>query len=157
MPDDAIDVPHDQHVRISAPSLIVFHGPGLERPVLLKDWRENYFFVRSLDAPENAAGPGAEAAAQSSAAAPVLTGRASLEVALFWGPSTARFKCSGLLMERWPVAEAEQHARFYPAAGGEAALWMFVDPTSGTATRAQRLSPAALAALQRYGVPTAIA
>jgi|SRR5688500_15217221 len=152
MPDESIDVPHDQHVRISAPSLIVFHGPGLERPVLLKDWRENYFFVRSLDAPD----PAAEDAVPSNASVPVLTGRPSVEVALFWGPSTARFKRSGLLMERWPVAEAEQHARFHPAAGREAAIWMFVDPASGTASRVQRLSDAALAALQRYGVPITI-
>jgi hypothetical protein len=116
--------------RAAAPRYILVTGPGIDRPVLLDDWSENLrFLVALLPARRlNGFSPGH---------------RPRYDLAFFWG-----------VPER-PVPtrprDANQHATFYPAAKGSAAV---VDLVLDGVRAPRIATPAALRILARHGIPT---
>jgi hypothetical protein len=141
--------------RLAAPNLIVVHGRGLDRPVLLKDWDENLRLMLGLVTLEEAEKSSVMRGLMKLGLVSIDTvRRKSFEVALFWAPVVARLRARGLPMEQWPVEEADQHARFFPSAARDSALWVWVASPLGGGVGARRLEPAALAILSRHGVPT---
>jgi hypothetical protein len=113
----------------AAPRYILVSGPGLTRPVVLGDWQENLRLLQSLLAARKL--PAFRAA-----------GRPRYDLAMFWGvpakPVPARPR------------DANQHAWFYPAHAGHAAVVDLV--LSGE--RAPRVAtPRALRILARHGIP----
>lgn len=77
-----------------------------------------------------------------------LAYRPYLDVALFQAnPLSAEMP-----VERVPVAEADEHARYYPAYGDEAALWVFQSDAHVT-NPVRYVLQTGLDLLQRHGVP----
>lgn len=154
-PQAMVDSPDAVRPRRAAPQLIVVHGPALDRPVLMKDWGENLRLMSGLVALETAEKSQFVRGLMTRGVSPIDTmGRKSFEVALFWTPVATRLTARGLPMEQWPVAEADQHARYFPETARDAALWIYVISPAGTTGGARRFTPDALSILSRYGVPT---
>lgn len=122
-------------VEASAPRYIFVSGPGLARPVLLADWRENRTLLAAL----------ADARKAKEATVRGLDRRRPLRLGLFWG---------------WPAKprptrpyQANQEGWFYPASGSQPPV---VDlPVNGASV--PRIAPArVLRIFARHGVPTRV-
>jgi hypothetical protein len=128
----AISVLGVAQAEAAAPNYIFVSGPGLARPVLLSDWRENLALFH------------AAAVAPSPTAATVrgLRERPRLDLAHFWGwaqvppPTKPR--------------QANQHGKFWPAHGSQPAV--ILRATYG-ATGLRLATPKLLKILQRHGIP----
>ena len=154
-PQAMVDPPDAVRPRLAAPQLIVVHGPALDHPVLLKDWGENARLMHGLVPFEKAETSQFVRGLMTRGVSAIDTaGRKSFEVALFWAPVATRLTARGLPMEQWPVGEADQHARFFPETGRDAALWIFVISPAGAIAHARRFTPEALSILSRNGLPT---
>jgi hypothetical protein len=101
-------------VSAAGPRLILVTSPLLERPAVLKNWEEN---VRLLGAVAN----------PTIVEAGTLAGRPFYSLALFWGPEWAQYIDDGGSVTAVRPEQANQHARFYPAAGAAPALFVFED------------------------------
>ena len=138
---------------LAGPDLIVFHGGALDRPVLMKDKRQNLMFMHGLRALDTAMmGELKRGLAARGALPPDTAGRPRVEVALFWHPVASKLTARGLPMEQWPVGEADQRARFLPATARDSALWVWTSGAPGEASSARRIGAASLAILERHGV-----
>jgi hypothetical protein len=121
--------------KAAAPNYILVSGPGLARPVLLANFRENHALLLSL--------VGAPKAKRSVVRG--LARRPRYDLAEFWGwegrPRPTR------------PSEANQHGWFYPARGTQPAVFdVMVD-----GIRTPRVGPVrALTILARHGVPTRV-
>jgi hypothetical protein len=116
----------------AAPNYIFVSGPGLARPVLFSDWKEN---LELFSAAVFSVRPDA-------ATLRGLRNRPRLDLAHFW-------QWSGRPAPRTP-REANQHGRFYPAHGSEPAVVLLaVDGATGYLLA----SPELLKFLKRHGVP----
>jgi hypothetical protein len=117
----------------AAPNYILVSGPGLARPVLLANFRENHALLLSL-----VAAPRAKRGVVRG-----LARRPRFDLAEFWGwgdrPRPTR------------PSQANQHGWFYPAHGAQPAVFdVMVD-----GIRTPRLGPVrALMILARHGIPT---
>ena len=138
---------------LAGPDLIVFHGGAIERSVRMKDKRENMLFMHGLPQLDTATMGELN---RGLAARGVLTvdtaGRPSVDVALFWHPVASKLTARGLPMEQWPIGEAEQHARFFPATARDSALWVWSVNVPGGRAAARRINAVSLAILERHGV-----
>jgi hypothetical protein len=115
----------------AAPTYIIVSGPGLARPVLLKNWKENFELFQAA----------AVAPSASGAVIRALTHRSRLDLAHFWGwsgvpPPTSR-------------RQANQHGQFYPAHGSQPAV-IVITGNSGP----QRATARLLEILAGHGIPT---
>jgi hypothetical protein len=88
----------------AAPNYILVSGAGLAHPVLLANWDQNLALLSALAASPRAIG----------ATSRGLTRRPSLDLAEFWG-------WSGHPRPVRP-GQANQHGRYYPAHGAQAAV-----------------------------------
>lgn len=113
----------------AAPRYIIVSGPGLQRPVTLRNWNENLRFLISL-LPAKRPRSGWHRV------------RPRLDLALFWGvpakpiPNDPR--------------DANQHGWFYPAIGGRRAV---VTLLIGGRDDPRVATPEALRILARNGIP----
>jgi hypothetical protein len=119
----------------AAPNYIVISGPGLARPIVLGNWKENLALLIAVANAHKANGITTRG----------LAHRPRFDLAEFWAwsgrprPTSAR--------------GANQHGQFYPAHGAQPAVIVM---TAGGIT-APRFAPAAvLEILTRHGVPTRI-
>lgn len=122
-------------VEAAAPRFIFVSGPGLARPVLLANWKENRALLLAL---ANAPGAKRETVRR-------LGERPALRLGLFWG---------------WPERprptrpyQANQEGWFYPASGSQPSV---VDlPVNGASV--PRIAPVrVLRIFARHGVPTRV-
>jgi hypothetical protein len=118
--------------RAAAPRYILVSGPGLERPVVLGNWRENLVFLTSLlpaDRPTQG----------------WRDNRPRYDLALFWGVPAK------------PVPtrpnQANQHGSFYPATAGRRAI---VRLGINGQDFPRVATPETLRILARHGIPTRI-
>ena len=117
----------------AAPNYILVSGPGLSRPILLGDWKENLDLLAAV----------ANAPRARGASVRGLASRPRFDLAEFWG-------WSGNARPTRP-RDANQHGTFYPARGSKPAVVVLMVDGS----RVPRLAPtAALRILARHGVPT---
>jgi len=130
-------------VAAAAPRYIIASGALLPRPIILDDWRENLDLMgATVEDPTPPAVSDADLAA-----------RPSIDLALFWDatiwePLVLQHGLSGLQPQ-----DANQHARFYPAIGASAPLFVgMADGVFGP----HRISVRGLAVLARHGVPTRV-
>lgn len=122
-------------VAASAPRYILVSGPGLARPVLLANWKENHALLAAVSSARRA----------DRGTVRGLDRRRSLRLGLFWG---------------WPERprptrpyQANQEGWFYPASGSQPPV---VDLRVGGA-RVPRIAPVRLLRiLARHGVPTEV-
>lgn len=121
----------------AAPRLIMVSGPPLSSPVTLSNWNEIGSFVQAVANESPAVGRAS------------LTGRPSLLLALFWDARIWEpYVRQGRLASLRPD-QANQFGRFYPATDGRPAA---IDlPWAGRWPK--QLNAAALAILERHGVP----
>ncbi len=77
-----------------------------------------------------------------------LSYRPYLNVALFVAMPTS----AAMPLARVPLAQADAHARFYPAYGDEAPFWVF-DVDAGETSPIRYVLQTGLDLLQRHGVP----
>lgn len=130
-------------VDAAAPRYIIASGALLSHPIVLDDWRENLDLMgATVEDPTPPAVSDADLAA-----------RPSIDLALFWDatiwePLVMQHGLSGLQPQ-----DANQHARFYPAIGANAPLFVgMADGVFGP----NRISVRGLAVLARHGVPTRV-
>jgi hypothetical protein len=114
----------------AAPRYIMITGPGIEKPILLANWRANGEFEIAL------------ANAAKAAAAPRAAVRTRLTLWLFWGWGEKRPTRPG---------QANQRGWLYPAAGSQPALIAL--RVNGT-SRLRIIPASLLRSLERHGVPT---
>ncbi len=131
-------------VGAAAPRFIIASGTLLPKLILLDDWQENLLLM----------GATVEDDALVDVSNADLATRPSIDLALFWDaaiwePLVQRHGLSSLQPQ-----DANQHARFYPATGPAAPL--FVGMAEGI-FGPRRLGERGLAVLARRGVPTRIA
>ena len=100
-------------VGAAAPWVILVTGAQLERPVILANMDENLQFMLAVTQPFS---PPTR-----------LAGRPFYEVAMFWGPEWQKYIADGSTLTALKPEQANQHGRFYPAAGNEPAVFEFVD------------------------------
>jgi hypothetical protein len=118
--------------RAAAPRYILVSGPGLQRPIVLGNWRENLTFLLDL-IPSRRPAPGWR------------SDRPRYKLALFWGVPAR------------PVpndpSKANQFGWFYPAVNGRrAVIVLLVSGKDGPRIAAQNV----LRILRRHGVPTRV-
>ena len=132
----------------AAPWIVIFHGLPLPARVVIADWHENQRLMLALAEPVGPFGvePGAGA---------------YVEVALFWGPEWANYPRDSASLARLRPDQASQRARFYPATGERAALWVFRAGLGGSGpvppAPARGVTPAGLSLLEARGIPVRVA
>jgi hypothetical protein len=110
----------------AAPRLILISGPLLEHPVLIEDWDATSRIMAAIND---------RAVAESKA----LVDRPFDELALFWGLECVQYVNDGRPLAALKPAQANQHARFYPAAGAATALVVFRDEPGEMGENARRM------------------
>lgn len=126
--------------RAAAPRLLMVYGTPLPQPVLLTDWWENLDFMLAI--------------AEGVTITPEeLAGRPYLGLAFFGGPEWVRYADEGRPLGALRPEEANQHGRFYPAAGDAGAV-VTLDSVPGPWPLTRRVEPTGLEILARHGIPT---
>ncbi len=131
-------------VGAAAPRFIIASGILLPKPILLDDWQENLTLM----------GATVEDDVLVDISTADLAVRPSIDLALFWDatiwePLVQRHGLGSLHPQ-----DANQHARFYPATGSAAPLFVgMADGVFGP----HRMGERGVAILARHGVPTRIA
>jgi hypothetical protein len=120
-------------VRAAAPNYILVSGPGVDRPILLGNWKENLELLSAVVQAPRAKGPDTKSLAR----------RPRLELSEFWG-------WGGLPRPTRP-GQANQHGWFYPAYTGRRAI---VELTVDGSDVPRFASAGVLRILARHGVPT---
>lgn len=139
--------------RLAAPQLIVFHGGGMEREVRITDWWENLRILSGLEALDTTSMGELKRGLARRGVLPVDTsGRASVEVALFWHPVATELRARGLPKEQWPLEEANQRAQFFPATASAPAIWVWTTMVPAGRPFAKLAGPNAIEVLERHGV-----
>lgn len=130
-------------VAAAAPRYIIASGTLLPQPIILDDWQENLALMSAtVEDPPPPTVSDADLAA-----------RPSIDLALFWDatiwePLVLQHGLSSLQPQ-----DANQHARFYPAIGANAPL--FVGRAAGV-FGPHRIGVRGLDVLARHGVPTRV-
>jgi hypothetical protein len=117
----------------AAPRYILVSGPGLQRPVVLGNWRENLDFLIGL-LPADRPKPGWQE-----------RNRPRYNLALFWGVPAQPVPTN--------PSQASQHGWFYPATGGRRAVVKLLVSGQDHPRVATRET---LRILAHHGVPTRI-
>jgi hypothetical protein len=81
-----------------------------------------------------------------------LRARPSIDVWLFWGPQWRPLLGDAAAIARLTSTDATQRGRFHPARGRDDAI-LLLEPTSGAASSATRMTSDALSRLDRRGIP----
>jgi hypothetical protein len=143
----AILVVTSQPLQAIGPTVLMFYGEPLKKPVL----------VTGVDT-----GAFADVLRLTTVTAAETTGRTYLNVALFWG-SPADPAANGVPIAQLTPQMAWQHGRFYPATARQPALLLtaqFMKKAQGVPddhtvfNSGGALAPSAIAVLQRLGIPT---
>ncbi|MGI8689550.1 MAG: hypothetical protein ACR2M3_13330 [Thermomicrobiales bacterium] len=130
-------------VAAAAPRYIIASGALLPQPIVLDDWQENLALM----------GATVEDPPPPTVSDADLAARPSVDLALFWDatiwePLVLQHGLSSLQPQ-----DANQHARFYPAIGANAPLFVgMADGVFGP----HRIGVRGLAVLARHGVPTRV-
>lgn len=131
-------------VGAAAPRFIIASGILLPKPILLDDWQENLLLM----------GATVEGDALVDVSNADLATRPSIDLALFWDAAIWEPLVQQHGLGSLQPQDANQHARFYPATGSAAPL--FVSMADGV-FGPHRMGERGLAILARRGVPTRIA
>lgn len=124
---------------LAAPWLIVFETQ--ERRVVFADWTENQQLMIATSS-------------EPATVAESLGGREGIPVALYWGPGWANWRERGIDPRHVDLALANQHATFYPATTGSAAVWVFKPGAYSLRNPQRALSARGISLLRSRGVPT---
>ncbi|MGI8551544.1 MAG: hypothetical protein ACR2PL_12295 [Dehalococcoidia bacterium] len=117
----------------AAPRLLMVYGAPLPAPIILDDWRENLDVMLAMTEP--------------SSITPVqLSGRPSLELALFWGEGWDQELKQGPLRPE----QATQRGRYFPAVGDADPVVILGFPSPPLI---RLLKPVGAEILARHGVP----
>lgn len=131
-------------VAAAAPRFIIASGTPLPQPILLDDWQENLALM----------GATVEDDALVAVGDAELATRPSVDLALFWDAAIWEPLVQQRGLGSLQPQDANQHARFYPAIGAAAPLFVgMADGVVGPHGMGQR----GLAVLARHGVPTRVA
>ena len=122
----------------AAPRIVIISGQPLEQQVVISDWGKIVTIV------DSAGVAGARPAPRTQ-----LADRPRLRFSMFWGPRWNEYLRSGKPAAALRPWQANQVGSFYPAWRGRPALLDL--PWAGR--RPRPLSPRALSALKRSGVP----
>lgn len=145
----ALVILHVQPLQALGPTVLMFYGEPLTKPVLVAGEDANAFPDRSL-------------LGQTTVTAKDTAGRSFIKVALFWGlpGDPAR---NGTPLAQLTPQMAAQHGRFYPATATQPALLLtaqYMKQAQGDLPDERTVfnsggpvAPAALAVLQRLGIP----
>jgi len=131
-------------VGAAAPRFIIASGILLPRPILLDDWQENLTLM----------GATVEDDVLVDISTADLAIRPSIDLALFWDATIWEPLVQRQGLGSLQPQDANQHARFYPATGSAAPLFVgMADGVFGP----HRMGERGLAVLARHGVPTRLA
>ncbi len=131
-------------VAAAAPRFIIASGTLLPKPILLDDWQENLILM----------GATVEDDVLVDISTADLATRPSIDLALFWDAAIWEPLVQQRGLGSLQPQDANQHARFYPATGTAAPL--FVGMADGV-VGPHRIGERGLAVLARHGVPTRVA
>jgi len=122
----------------AAPTLIMVYGHPMTEQVIPRDWQSNAAVI------------GGERLTEMSMIEP--EGRPHLELALFWGPRWVEYVEDDRPLADLRPEHANQHGRFYPAVGSDAAL-IVLEHGRNAPTPIIQVGPEGLAILARHDVP----
>jgi hypothetical protein len=120
-------------------------GPLVEQPVLIQEWDDTMRVMAGIND-------------RAPAALTVPTERPYYDLALFWGMEWVQYVNDGRPLTALKPEQANQHARFYPAAGSAPALVVFADERGEWGQIARRMGlvrsvgQMALDVFTRYGL-----
>ncbi len=125
----------------AAPWLMVFQLADPPRRVVFPDWTENQELMLAISA--------APTEDRRS-----LGDQAQVPVALYWGPGWKDWRERGVDPQRVDFAAAMQHATFYPATPGSAAVWVFKPGGYSLRNPQRSVGASGIGLLRARGVPT---
>ena len=97
---------------VAAPSIILFHGSRLPKPVFVADFKQNAVLMAAVTQAVNVRED-------------TLTQRPFVEVAMFWGPDWHQYVVDRKPLDVLKPEDANQHGRIYPATDDADALFVF--------------------------------
>jgi hypothetical protein len=129
----------------AAPWAIIAHGRLLPQRVVIADWYENHRLMLASPAPG------------TSTASSALSGRPSVDLALFWGPEWAHLEKTPAAAVDLRVEQANQRGRLYLATGEAPAILVLyggsmIEALSGP-LMARIVAPDGLKMLEAHGIP----